>query len=180
MDKLPGVEANTGSLGHGLSIAAGMAMGLKLSASPARVYTPDGQAAASWPGLQLGSRRGRQSPQAGQSTRHRRQKRPPDRRPLGFDHELRTLQDRWASFGWSVRHMGNHDYPTMVKPGEPSLRKGKPSLIIVIRSNPRVSRCRRQGRLPLLEGHQGRTTARRRGLWPRPGPGWKKRWPRRR
>src|SRR5438045_8990113 len=35
---LPGIEAATGSLGQGLSIALGMALGLKLAQSPARVY----------------------------------------------------------------------------------------------------------------------------------------------
>ena len=35
---LPGIEAATGSLGQGLSVAVGMALGLKLAASPARVY----------------------------------------------------------------------------------------------------------------------------------------------
>ena len=35
---LPGIEAATGSLGEGLSIAIGMALGLKTSGSPARVY----------------------------------------------------------------------------------------------------------------------------------------------
>ena len=35
---LPGIEAATGSLGQGLSIACGMALGLKLAGSPARVY----------------------------------------------------------------------------------------------------------------------------------------------
>ncbi len=34
----PGVEASTGSLGQGLSMASGMAMGLRLSANPARVF----------------------------------------------------------------------------------------------------------------------------------------------
>ena len=38
MHKLPGVEANTGALGHGLAIADGMAMGLRLDGSDARVY----------------------------------------------------------------------------------------------------------------------------------------------
>lgn len=38
MHKLPGVEANTGALGHGLAIADGMAMGLRLDDSDARVY----------------------------------------------------------------------------------------------------------------------------------------------
>lgn len=36
--KVPGLEASTGSLGHGLSIGLGMAMGLRLKESPARVY----------------------------------------------------------------------------------------------------------------------------------------------
>ena len=36
--KRPGIEANTGSLGQGISMAAGMAAGLRLDHSPARVY----------------------------------------------------------------------------------------------------------------------------------------------
>jgi transketolase len=39
MHKLPGVEANTGALGHGLSISVGMALGLRSSGMTARVYT---------------------------------------------------------------------------------------------------------------------------------------------
>ena len=35
---LPGIEAATGSLGQGLSVAAGMALGLKLSGKSSRVY----------------------------------------------------------------------------------------------------------------------------------------------
>lgn len=38
MHKLPGIEANTGALGHGLSIAVGMALGLKSAGNGARVY----------------------------------------------------------------------------------------------------------------------------------------------
>lgn len=38
MHKLPGVEANTGALGHGLSIAVGMALSLRLSKMPSKVY----------------------------------------------------------------------------------------------------------------------------------------------
>lgn len=37
--KCPGIEANTGSLGHGVSVATGMALGLKHQGSKARVYT---------------------------------------------------------------------------------------------------------------------------------------------
>lgn len=35
---VPGLEATTGSLGHGLSVAAGMALGLKLKKSEQKVY----------------------------------------------------------------------------------------------------------------------------------------------
>ncbi len=36
--KVPGVEASTGSLGHGIGLAVGMAMGLKIRESKRRVY----------------------------------------------------------------------------------------------------------------------------------------------
>jgi len=44
--KVPGVEASTGSLGHGIGIAVGMALAFKLQGSPRRVYTliGDGEA----------------------------------------------------------------------------------------------------------------------------------------
>jgi transketolase len=38
MHKLPGVEANTGALGHGLSIAAGVALGTMLEGFESRVF----------------------------------------------------------------------------------------------------------------------------------------------
>lgn len=45
MHKLPGVEANTGALGHGLSIADGMAMSAKMDHKDYKVYvvTGDGE-----------------------------------------------------------------------------------------------------------------------------------------
>lgn len=39
MHKCPGVEANTGALGHGLSISVGTALGLRLSGFGSRVFT---------------------------------------------------------------------------------------------------------------------------------------------
>jgi transketolase len=38
IDRVPGIEANTGSLGQGISMACGMAAGLKLDKRPSRVY----------------------------------------------------------------------------------------------------------------------------------------------
>jgi transketolase len=44
-NRVPGVEANTGALGHGFSVAVGMALGAKKSAVPYRVFvlTGDGE-----------------------------------------------------------------------------------------------------------------------------------------
>ena len=42
MHKLAGIEANTGALGHGMSIAAGMAMAAKLDGRSYKVYTITG------------------------------------------------------------------------------------------------------------------------------------------
>ncbi len=41
-NKIPGIEVNTGALGHGLSLGAGMAWGLKKSASKSRVFVVSG------------------------------------------------------------------------------------------------------------------------------------------
>lgn len=42
LTKLPGIEANTGSLGQGVSMAAGMAAGLKLNGLDSKVYVVAG------------------------------------------------------------------------------------------------------------------------------------------
>lgn len=44
--KIPGIEASTGSLGHGIGIAVGVALGKKLNRAPERVFTliGDGEA----------------------------------------------------------------------------------------------------------------------------------------
>lgn len=43
MHKLPGIEANTGALGHGLSIACGMAMGIKDKGAKVYIVMGDGE-----------------------------------------------------------------------------------------------------------------------------------------
>jgi transketolase len=44
--KIPGVEVSTGSLGHGIGVAVGMALGIKINKQPRKVYTliGDGEA----------------------------------------------------------------------------------------------------------------------------------------
>ena len=82
MQELPGVEANTGALGHGLSIANGMAMAAKLSGKNFKVYaiTGDGR-------LQLGSSRRSCEIRSGQSHSFCRLQRTADQRPRRGRHE---------------------------------------------------------------------------------------------
>lgn len=59
-DKIPGVEATTGSLGHGLSIGIGMALGLKIKKIKSKVYVilGDGEMneGSIWEGLMSASK----------------------------------------------------------------------------------------------------------------------------
>ena len=58
-NKLPGIEMNSGSLGHGLPVCVGIAKGLKMDGRTNRVYTlmGDGELAEGsvWLRLTLGS-----------------------------------------------------------------------------------------------------------------------------
>ena len=131
MHKLPGVEANTGSLGHGLSIAAGMAMALRLSSLPSKVFTlmGDGELAegSNWEAAAAASHHTLDSLTA-----------IVDRNGLQIGGKTtdvmsyEPLADRWASFGWSVRTIDGHDLHSIVDTFESlPFEKGKPSLVII-------------------------------------------------
>jgi transketolase len=107
MLKLPGIEANTGSLGQGLSIACGMAAGLRLQGD-GRVYAIVGdgelaegqiwEAAMSASAYKLSNltcfldRNGLQATGATE-----------ERFPIGRHRE------KWSSFGWAVDEIDGHD-----------------------------------------------------------------------
>ena len=109
MHKLPGVEASTGALGHGLSIAGGMALGLRLSGLASRVFVVmgDGELAegSNWEA-------------AAAASHHRLENLVVivDRNGLqisGPTVEVMTyepLEERWRSFGWATRRVDGHDF----------------------------------------------------------------------
>ena len=130
MHKLPGVEANTGALGHGLSIAVGMALGLRLDGGGARVFAllgdgelPEGSnweaasaashykldnltAIVDWNGLQIS----------------------------GATKDVMNMEPigrRFAAFGWACKEIDGNDMGDIV--GALSalpFKKRKPSLIV--------------------------------------------------
>lgn len=130
MHKLPGVEANTGALGHGLAIAAGMAMGLRLDGKPSQVYTilGDGELAegSNW--------------EAAAAAAHHKV----DNLTAFVDFNglqisgkvtevmnFTPIDEKFRAFGWAVREIDGNDMTQIVEtldalPFEP----GKPSMIV--------------------------------------------------
>lgn len=118
MLKTKGVNASSGSLGQGLSIANGMAMGMRLDGIESTVYAllGDGE-------LQEG-----QIWEAAMSAAHYRLGKVVamiDNNGLQIDGAckdimgIEPLKDKWAAFGWDVQMIDGHDFSQIV----PALKK---------------------------------------------------------
>mgnify|MGYP001236517568 FL=1 len=130
MHKLPGVETNTGALGHGLSIAGGMALGLKIDKSEARVYVVmgDGELAegSNWEAAAAASMH-RLDNLIVFVDRNKLQISGPTVEVMNYE----PLEERWRSFGWAVRTIDGHDLEAIIETAEGApFEKGKPSVII--------------------------------------------------
>lgn len=113
-NKVPGVEANTGPLGHGLPIAVGLALGSRLTKGSWRtwVLTGDGelQEGSNWEAIMAAGQFGldgltlvvdRNRLQQGDTTEN--------------TVTLDPLADRLVSFGWSVVEVDGHDIGALVR-----------------------------------------------------------------
>ncbi|MBT1075364.1 transketolase [Geobacter grbiciae] len=126
----PGVEVCTGSLGQGLSMANGMALGLRLDGSPSRVYAllGDGE-------LQEG-----QVWEAAMAAGHYKLDNLcalVDVNRLQIDGEVAKVMavepvtDKFRAFGWNVIDIDGHDMGAIVTAlGEAAEAKGKPTVIV--------------------------------------------------
>ena len=132
---LPGIEAATGSLGQGLSIALGLALGLRMAASPARVYCilGDGeiQEGQVWEAAMA-------APKLGQPGH------PLDNLTVIVDYnriqlddfvakilDLEPVVDKWKAFGWPVLEIDGHDFEQLGKAlDQAEATRGTPSLIV--------------------------------------------------
>lgn len=130
MHKLPGVETNTGALGHGLSIAGGMALGLRMDKSTSKVYVlmGDGELAegSNWEAASAASMHKLDNMLVFVD---RNQLQISGRTVDVMSYE--PLDKRWGSFGWSVRVINGHDLEAIINNARAiPFEKGKPSLII--------------------------------------------------
>ena len=130
MRKVPGIDFSSGSLGHGLSIGVGMALGLKRKQSPGRVFVllGDGElnegqnweAAQSGAHYQLGNLIGIV-----------------DRNTMGLDGltedtmSIEPLADKWRAFKWDVHEVDGHNLAALVETFDRLPRNGeRPQMII--------------------------------------------------
>jgi len=130
MHKLPGVETNTGALGHGLSIAGGMSLGIRLDKSTAKVYVVmgDGELAegSNWEAASAAAMH-KLDNLIVFVDRNNLQISGPTVEVMNYE----PLVERWRSFGWSVRTIDGHNLETIIQTvKETPFDKGKPSVII--------------------------------------------------
>jgi transketolase len=127
--KIPGIEMNTGALGHGLPICLGMALAAKMDGAPFRIFTllGDGELAegSNW--------------EAAMAAAHHRL----DNLVAILDHNTlqitgRTrdvlsnepLDEKWRAFGWEVRCVDGHSYPELTAAITTPPAPGKPLVVI--------------------------------------------------
>jgi len=126
---IPGIEMNTGALGHGLPICIGMALAAKLDNASFRVFTllGDGELAegSNW--------------EAGLAAAHYKL----DNLTAIIDHNTlqitghtrdvmsnEPLDEKWRAFGWAVKVINGHDYAALTDALSKPAETGKPTCVI--------------------------------------------------
>jgi transketolase len=128
--KLPGIEISTGSLGQGLSIANGIALGLKIDGLPSRVYCLLGD----------GETQEGQVWEAAMTASHYKLDNLCaiiDNNGLQIDGHccnvmcIEPLVQKWEAFGWNVIDIKGHDMEAIVRAlDDAGTVKSKPTMII--------------------------------------------------
>jgi transketolase len=127
--KIPGIEMNTGALGHGLPISIGMALAGKMDSAPYRVFTlmGDGELGegSNWEGAMAAAHYDLDNLTAIidhntlQITGHTRDV---------MSNE--PLDEKWRAFGWAVKTVNGHDYVALTEVLSKPAEAGKPTCVI--------------------------------------------------
>lgn len=108
MLKIPGVEATTGSLGHGLSFGVGMALAARMNARPYHTYVllGDGecQEGSVWEGALFAAQH-----QLNNLTVIVDNNKLQAMDRLDLIMGMEPLAEKWAAFGWNVEQVDGHD-----------------------------------------------------------------------
>ena len=128
-DHLPGIEAATGSLGHGLPMGLGMALGARITGTPYSVYAvlSDGECneGSIWESAMMAS-----AQKVSNLT-------------IAVDYNkwqatgrsndvlnLAPLADKWRAFGWCVTEINGHSFEEMAKAISDNKNDPRPKAII--------------------------------------------------
>lgn len=130
---IPGVEFSSGSLGHGLSYGAGVALSLRLNSSDSKTYVSISDAEC-----QEG-----QTWEAAATARHNQLGNLcaiVDYNDSQIDGKVHNIMDvaplteKWKSFGWRMIEIDGHDYDQIIRAFEQfnknSEQRGQPTVII--------------------------------------------------
>jgi len=125
----PGIDVSTGSLGHGLSIGVGTALGVRMDKASNRVFVVLGdgelQEGSNWEAAMSASHH-KLSNLVAIVDRNRYQTGPTEQIM-----SLEPLAEKWSSFGWSVRSIDGNDMEQLVDALENiPFEKSRPSAII--------------------------------------------------
>ena len=127
--KIPGIEMNTGALGHGLPVCLGMALAAKLDGAPYRVFTllGDGELAegSNW--------------EAAMAASHHKL----DNLVAILDHNTlqisghtcevmgnEPIDEKFRAFGWDVRVVNGHDYAELTRALTDPAPAGRPVFVL--------------------------------------------------
>ncbi|MFC0213623.1 transketolase [Paenibacillus chartarius] len=129
-NKVPGIEMNTGALGHGLAISVGMAIAAKRDGRPYRVFClmGDGEQAEGsvWEAAMAGAHY-KLDNLIGIIDRNRLQISGTTEEVMG----LEPLDEKWTAFGWNVVSIDGNDMAALVEAFEAiPAAAGKPTLIM--------------------------------------------------
>ena len=126
--KVPGVETNTGPLGHGFPVAVGVALASRLRGAPNRTFVVLGdgelQEGSNWEAAMTAGHHGlgaltaivdRNMLQQGARTEETKR--------------LEPLADKWTGFGWEVRECDGHDHRRLLDAFRPAAG-GRPVCVI--------------------------------------------------
>jgi transketolase len=128
--RLPGIEASTGSLGQGLSVAVGMAVAGKLDGASWRVYCMLGdgetQAGQVWEAAMFAPRHGLDNLCAIVDANQVQQN---DKVANILD--IEPVVSKWRAFNWHVREIDGHDMGQILDAlAEAELATGRPTAIV--------------------------------------------------
>lgn len=132
MKKIAGCDMSTGSLGHGLPVSFGLALGLKHRKLPARVFCLMGDGEQNegsvWEAAMAGAHFGLGN-LIGIVDRNMMMIDGPTEEVMGIE----PLADKWRAFGWTVHEIDGHDIAALVKLFDSlawSKTRAKPVMII--------------------------------------------------